>query len=336
MATKVTSITAPPFTTTISHVDHGQTTTDENLLPTFWFRSRNDCDFEVTQPDDIDFLYHEMFLDRLDKIQDWYYLCELPNNLGPPLPLYLTRLFGGRVLNLQRTEDLNLHLLYNLNTLFLKPIPLWLLDAEFWTSYLIPEKKDPIVEDRRKAVVASAFGFLFSYCTLLCYPSDFRIAKENGLLPESITWELWRQFAGEVLRSYRKENVHYRFWFGRLRLAKVQSIYGWRTRSLMVPYSNEANDQWLSLSFHDNFATLAAILAYVVIALTALQLGLATDKLQESPAFQSASWGFTVFSLLAPLISIFFISVVPVIVTVTVAINVRIFRSRRMQRLGFI
>jgi hypothetical protein len=335
MVTQITPITSPPFTATIPNVGHGQATADNNLLPTLWFRDRAECAFEAPQPHDIDFLYHEMFLNRLDKIQGWYYLCSPDNVLGPPLPLYRTRYLAGRPLNLRRTEDLNLHLLYSLDALFLKPLPPWLLSSDFWDRHLIPTRQDPIEENRRKAVVASAFGFLFSYCTLLCYPDDFRIAKENGLLPESITWELWRQIAEQVLQNYRKERVHSRFWYGRLRLSIVQSAYQLKTTAFMSRYSEEGDDYWMSPSLGRNFTALAAVLGFIVIALTVMQVGLATQKLQASPAFQRASWGFTVFSLLAPLILIILILVSPIILTLLMLISIRIWRPRRMRRLGF-
>lgn len=53
----------------------------------------------------------------------------------------------------------------------------------------------------------------------------------------------------------------------------------------------------------DNFSVLAGILGYVVIVLSAMQVGLGVDRLQADSAFQQASYGFTVFSLLAPLIA---------------------------------
>jgi hypothetical protein len=34
-----------------------------------------------------------------------------------------------------------------------------------------------------------ARGFLRTYFYLISYESDLRIAKENGLLPDTVTWE---------------------------------------------------------------------------------------------------------------------------------------------------
>ena len=79
---------------------------------------------------------------------------------------------------------------------------------------LVPIRANTDDERRRKEVVACALGYLFSYCTLLAYPSDFRIAKDNYLLPDSITWEQWRGLAAQVLANHRPELIHRRFWYG--------------------------------------------------------------------------------------------------------------------------
>jgi Co/Zn/Cd efflux system component len=61
-------------------------------------------------------------------------------------------------------------------------------------------------------------------------------------------------------------------------------------------------DQY-SAFFRDNFAWLASATIYIIIVLTAMQVGLATESLARNDAFQSASYGFTVFSILGPLIT---------------------------------
>lgn len=51
-----------------------------------------------------------------------------------------------------------------------------------------------------------------------------------------------------------------------------------------------------------NLGWLAATTVYMVVVLTAMQVGLATEALAKNSAFQSASYGFTVFSILGPLV----------------------------------
>ncbi|KAL6409918.1 hypothetical protein AUP68_06321 [Ilyonectria robusta] len=54
--------------------------------------------------------------------------------------------------------------------------------------------------------------------------------------------------------------------------------------------------------FWDHFAWLAGTTVYLVVVLTAMQVGLATESLGDNDAFQSASYGFTIFSILGPLV----------------------------------
>jgi hypothetical protein len=45
----------------------------------------------------------------------------------------------------------------------------------------------------------------------------------------------------------------------------------------------------------------ATAIIFAAFVLTAMQVGLATDKLRENADFQRASYGFTVFSLVGPM-----------------------------------
>lgn len=53
--------------------------------------------------------------------------------------------------------------------------------------------------------------------------------------------------------------------------------------------------------FQRHTAWVTATTIYVALVLTAMQVGLETDRLQKSQAFQNASYVFTVFAILAPL-----------------------------------
>ncbi|KAM7209827.1 hypothetical protein V8F06_014790 [Rhypophila decipiens] len=46
---------------------------------------------------------------------------------------------------------------------------------------------------------------------------------------------------------------------------------------------------------------MAAATVFVALVLTAMQVGLATERLQGNAAFQQASYGFTIFAILGPL-----------------------------------
>jgi hypothetical protein len=46
---------------------------------------------------------------------------------------------------------------------------------------------------------------------------------------------------------------------------------------------------------------MAATAVFVVLVLTAMQVGLATERLQSNAAFQQASYGFAIFAILGPM-----------------------------------
>ena len=75
-----------------------------------------------------------------------------------------------------------------------------------------------------------------------------------------------------------------------------------------------------------NLAWLASATIYTVLVLTAMQVGLATDRLGGSVAFQRVSSGFTVFSIIAPLIvvvSLFALVLVPIMFNLRYTLKVK-------------
>ncbi|KZL80791.1 hypothetical protein CI238_01813 [Colletotrichum incanum] len=74
------------------------------------------------------------------------------------------------------TEDPNLHLVWNYNAVYIKPLPHYLLSYSFWKQNLAIGSKH-----RGKAL-----GFMHSYECLIRHPSDFELAKEAHLIPSSL------------------------------------------------------------------------------------------------------------------------------------------------------
>lgn len=84
-----------------------------------------------------------------------------------------------------------------------------------------------------------------------------------------------------------------------------------------------------------NFAWVIVVFVYITIVLTAMQVGLATDRLGKSDMFQNASYGFTVLSILTPLlvlivivVNLFSLSVFNILATV--CFKRRVERVRRI------
>ncbi|PYH98719.1 hypothetical protein BO71DRAFT_425960 [Aspergillus ellipticus CBS 707.79] len=221
----------------------------------------------------------ELDLDRLNTVHSWLWVAGLPL---PPRALHHQLLLSREIFI---TEQMDMHLVWTAGRIFLKPIPLFRLEPNFWVEFLTCERQ---------------CGF-----SLDINPwSDFRIAQDKHLLPREVKWPAWRVFVEQLDTEHIHPHIDRRFLHGELRLSRLNKIYAlYQTplRGYMARWDR------YDAFFHDNFAGLASLTAYIAVALTAMQVGLATEPLEQNPAFQYASYGFTVFSILGPLIACFLI-----------------------------
>ncbi|KAJ9660143.1 hypothetical protein H2201_007050 [Coniosporium apollinis] len=215
------------------------------------------------------------------------------------------------------TEQMDLHLVWSEKQIFVKPVPRFLLDVGFWEDHLLckaggnckrPQSrveeqkgKDSPTCDRCQ-LYRCALGFLLSYAALVSYESDYDIAQEEHLLPREVTWSLWVSLVEQLLDHRNLTDINKRYVYGELRLGRLNQIYrfrkGWLIRGYLYRYNQS------SVFFRANFKQLITIFAYITIVLSAMQVGLATTKLQDNGRFQQAAYGFTIFSILAPLIAL--------------------------------
>ncbi|KAF6783017.1 hypothetical protein CSOJ01_15939 [Colletotrichum sojae] len=154
--------------------------------------------------------------------------------------------------------------------------------------------------NQRQLFFLSSILPVWSTCAALkAHESDFQVAKETHLIPEEVPWSAWRAAVRELVgTSPIYPRIDPRFHYGELRLSRLNKIYFfWKTP--LRGYTSRWN-QYGSF-FQDNFAWLASSTVYIAVVLTAMQVGLATEVLQNNKAFQSASYGFTVFSIFGPL-----------------------------------
>jgi hypothetical protein len=244
----------------------------------------------------IDFLERELLVTNINNVQSWLWICGRPM---PPRPLHHQILLSRDIVI---TENVELHLVWsNKGRMFIKPIPLYLLEPDFWTTHLLGTAQDPSQQSRREDLAACARGFLFTYTALIAYESDFRMARDKGLIPLSVTWNDWKIFTSQFLQNHCYAALNPRYWYGELRLSRLNKIYRFRKGHLLRGYSKVAAHTVYVDLLADNFGVVAAVLGYVVIVLTAMQVGLATDRLQPDPLFQDVSYGLTIFSIIAPL-----------------------------------
>ena len=257
----------------------------------------------------IELLRQELGVGRLDDIHNWLWLVGRPM---PPRPLHYQKAARRDAVV---HEQMDLHLVWDDQRMFLKPIPRYLFDLNFWQDNLSCEERRTFASKdttetnicERCQIYKCAVGFLLSYASLISYESDLRLAKDANLVPAEVTWPEWRLFIKELLTPENRRNINKRYIYGELRLERLNKIYRYTLRSPIRRYLYGYNsyDQF----WYNNLARIFSLFAYIAIVLTAMQVGLATNRLQDNNAFQRASYGFTVFSILAPLafVGLFFV-----------------------------
>lgn len=251
----------------------------------------------------------ELNLDRLTNIRQWLWIAGLPM---PPRSLHHQLLLSREIFI---TQQLDMHLVWTTGRIFIKPLPRFLLDPKFWKEYLVcgegcgcagyESAQSNIASPKnsgcpQRKLYRTALGFLYSYVALLPHESDILLAQDRYLVPREVQWPKWREFVEQLLSEPIHRKIDPRFVHGELRLSRLNKIY----ILYQTPLSGYMS-QWNQYGsfFSDNFGWLAGAIVYIAIVLTAMQVGLATKPLADNDAFQAASYGFTVFALLGPLIA---------------------------------
>jgi len=109
-----------PFTVRVlGDINPNQEQHFQSLLPAT-FRTKGD-NIISPQPN-IEFLEQELLVKRINRVQDWLWACGRPM---PARPLHYQILLGR---NITITENMELHLVWSKDRIFIKPIPLYLLD----------------------------------------------------------------------------------------------------------------------------------------------------------------------------------------------------------------
>ena len=314
-----------PFRTELADSTSGL----DDLLPATARGPNHDLFAPASPAQDPRFLETELSLKRLNAIHTSLWKA------GRPMP---ARHLGHQLVlsrEIVLTEEMDLHLVWGMKGIYIKPLPKFLLVEGFWAANLVALNTDTTKLGKlREELNACARGLLYSYCSLIAYESDFDIAKAHKLLPREITWSNWRKWVDEVLASCTYDTINPRFWYGELRLGRLNKIYRYEKGYILRGYSRLGAPSTYSELLRDNLGLLAATLGYVVIVLTAMQVGLATSHLGSSLAFQDVSWGFTVLSMVAPLVALFIILLFSIIVFLRNWLATLKFEQERFNSIG--
>jgi hypothetical protein len=249
------------------------------------------------------FVAIDLNVERLNRIHDRMWTCGRPMNArGLHRQLLENR-------NIVRTEQADLHLLYYDTTLLLKPLPSYLLCPVAWVKYLNHDEK----------LHKLACGFLLSYIWLLRSPLDFQIAQDAHLLPSGLIWPKWKKLVTEFLKSIDADTLHQvnkRYHFGELRLGRINTIY--RTNPRLAPghfvRGYLYNYNRYVVFFKRNVAWVVVVFVWFSLVLSAMQVGTTVMDLKDNRAFNKASYGFVVFSIVMVATLLVFVGTLFVIV----------------------
>ncbi|KAK5707220.1 N-acetylglucosaminyldiphosphodolichol N-acetylglucosaminyltransferase catalytic subunit alg13 [Elasticomyces elasticus] len=234
------------------------------------------------------FLDVDLSVQRIDDIKHHLWLVGRPYL---PRPLNIQIVLGRTIVP---TSDASLHLVWTSSRIFVKPLPRYMLSQAFYQRHLSPPHPH-----------GPALGLLHSYLALVPTELDFVLAHETHLLPHSLEWKDWRALARRLLDHYPgdtiRDHLPARYGYGELRLGRLDKIYRIRQGEWLHGYSTSTGHPSYEAFFAENLGTFAAATVYIIVVLTALQLGLTTERLDDNHTFQNVCYGFAIFAIVSPI-----------------------------------
>ncbi|KAL7963091.1 hypothetical protein V8C34DRAFT_80839 [Trichoderma compactum] len=246
------------------------------------------------------FLKDDLNIERLTEVSAYFSIL---GKAKPPQALHHQRALGLEILV---TEKMDTHLLWSKGKIFIKPLPRYLLDPQFWSEHLECPERCPYGTDfqmiraaglvRRQTKFSNrrpcehsklwkcAMGFVYSYIVLITHESDFRIAKANNLLPDDMGFDDWKAFVERTLRIGKIYNqIDERFTYGELSMARLNTL-------LMVKqplrYLFQENDSYGFL--RDHSSRLPSVSHYMGAAWASVQVRPTITKFKGNKAIRIA------------------------------------------------
>jgi hypothetical protein len=261
------------------------------------------------------FIDRELYTPVLDELYTRLWLVARKSG-GSIDALHRQRIKGR---NIMPTEDPKLHLVWHHDRIYVKPIPLCLLNHDFWAAYLSPsvdaissqksvsqaKEKDSAPEFNRSVAV----GFMRSYAYLVQHRSDFILARECHLIPGDVDWISWSVFIAHF-RHIEDDRVAKRYHYGQLRLSRMNwAIRIFRPQKTNIAWFYEIPHWSTSLYIEQIIAPLIFAFASLSLVLSSMQVvlsvpvdGLGFEQL-GAPGMQAIRSVFWVFSIIVLLLS---------------------------------
>jgi hypothetical protein len=215
------------------------------------------------------------------------------------------------------TEDASLHLVWHRDRIYIKPMPLCLLNHDFWTTFLALPVTDTAPDQPASTRSQSplepgfdrriALGFMRSYALLVRHHVDFVLAHDAHLFPVRFKWAEWSGFIAHF-RRLEDEDVAPRYHYGQLRLSRLN----WAVRLFRPSFAQTkwfyAIPYWSTGMYVERsiapiffgFASLSLVLSsmQVLLAVPDDELGWSRVDASSLFAMKRAFWVFSIMVLL--------------------------------------
>lgn len=268
----------------------------------------------LARPKVRDFLTSEFSTPVLDELYNNLWL--VARRCGKSIDALHRQKVKGR--EIVASEDARLHLVWYHDKIYIKPMPLCLLNYDFWTTYL-PLSDNSTSSDKETSAVPQvpsapifdrtvAVGFMRSYALLVRHRVDFIIARESHLFPTELDWEKWSAFIA-LFRRIEDEDVAKRYHYGQLRLTRLNwAVRLFRPSSATTKWFYEI-PHWSTGMYMERamapllfgFASLSLVLSSMQVLLSVTDEELGFKRLEASSLvyMKRAFWVFSIMMLLA-------------------------------------
>lgn len=275
---------------------------------------RPSCDYQQ-------FLDDDLSVKRIEDVQSHLWMVGRPY---PARALNIQKVLGREIIP---TTDASLHLVWTSQKIYIKALPRYMTSMSFYNTTLAPPHPH-----------GPALGLLFTYMALVPTELDFAIACESHLFQEDYEWQSWKALSRRALEDYPGDAIYAhlpkRYIHGELRLSRLDKICRYRYGNLLHGYSPLLGNTRYVDFFADHLKFVTATTIYTALVLTAMQVGLATDPLQSNESFRRASYGFTVFAIISPILAVGFVVAVAVFMLLANWASTSATHRRRFAELG--
>ncbi|KAI9147031.1 hypothetical protein HJFPF1_13062 [Paramyrothecium foliicola] len=221
---------------------------------------------------------------------------------GAPRSLYYQKFLRREIVI---AEELDLHLIWAKSRIFVKPLPDFLLNYDFWETYI---SCDPQLH-------RAACGLLYSYCGLIRFDHDLQVAQECRLINANLNYRVWTEFVRAALPYLNPKDSNImdkRFQYGELRLHRLDTIYRYSpyrfsVSGILQGFPHALNESYVP--YMDQYNNAVSAFGIIVIVLSAFNLSLSAQSKSPSLDLQQAAYGFAIFAMIlcAALIGLFIV-----------------------------